>query len=119
MLDTQQLIGVLQAHWKEAGGFAAAVLGACFEIRPDHRRLGAQHRVIPVVAFYLLRDWDIMVARIHALMPRSIEPAVARLARESDDVLGAFLRGQLSVMVVLGVVLRRRPVGWSASASDR
>ena len=59
--------------------------------------------MIPVVAFYLLRDWDIMVERIHALVPRSIEPVVTRLARESDEVLGAFLRGQLSVMVVLGV----------------
>jgi predicted PurR-regulated permease PerM len=45
-----------------------------------------------------------MVARIHALVPRSIEPVVTRLARESDEVLGAFLRGQLSVMVVLGVI---------------
>ena len=60
--------------------------------------------MIPVVAFYLLRDWDIMVERIHALVPRSIEPVVSRLARESDEVLGAFLRGQLSVMVVLGVI---------------
>jgi predicted PurR-regulated permease PerM len=59
--------------------------------------------MIPVVAFYLLRDWDIMVERIHALVPRSIEPVVARLAHESDDVLGAFLRGQLSVMVALGI----------------
>jgi predicted PurR-regulated permease PerM len=58
--------------------------------------------MVPVVAFYLLRDWDDLVERIHALIPRSIEPVVARLARESDDVLGAFLRGQLSVMLVLG-----------------
>jgi predicted PurR-regulated permease PerM len=58
--------------------------------------------MVPVVAFYLLRDWDDLVARIHALIPRSVEPVVARLARESDDVLGAFLRGQLSVMLALG-----------------
>jgi predicted PurR-regulated permease PerM len=58
--------------------------------------------MIPVVAFYLLRDWDVLVARIAALIPRSIAPVVTRLARESDDVLGAFLRGQISVMVALG-----------------
>jgi predicted PurR-regulated permease PerM len=58
--------------------------------------------MIPVVAFYLLRDWDDLVERVHALIPRAVEPVVSRLARESDDVLGAFLRGQLSVMLVLG-----------------
>ena len=75
--------------------------------------------MIPVVAFYLLRDWDILVERIHALIPRSIEPVVSQLARESDDVLGAFLRGQLSVMVVLGVRSMASACGWSASASVR
>jgi predicted PurR-regulated permease PerM len=60
--------------------------------------------MIPVVAFYLLRDWDILVERIHALVPRSIEPTVVNLARESDVVLGAFLRGQISVMIALGIL---------------
>src|SRR5690242_13587898 len=49
--------------------------------------------LIPVVAFYLLRDWDRLVAWIDAMLPRSIEPTVAHLARESDKVLGAFVRG--------------------------
>jgi predicted PurR-regulated permease PerM len=60
--------------------------------------------IIPVAAFYLLRDWNIVVDRIHALIPRSVEPVVVRLARESDETLGGFLRGQLSVMIVLGVI---------------
>lgn len=59
--------------------------------------------LIPVVAFYLLRDWDRLVAWIDAMLPRSIEPTVAHLARESDKVLGAFVRGQLLVMLALGV----------------
>ena len=104
VLDTQQLIGMLQEHWKEAGGFATTVLGKVS--RSGLTVVGWVLNVvlIPVVAFYLLRDWDIMVDRVHALVPRSIEPVVARLAHESDVVLGAFLRGQLSVMVVLGVL---------------
>jgi predicted PurR-regulated permease PerM len=59
--------------------------------------------LIPVVAFYLLRDWDTMIAHIQRLLPRSIEPIVVRLSRESDQVLGAFVRGQLLVMLALGL----------------
>ena len=59
--------------------------------------------LIPVVAFYLLRDWDRLVAWIDRMLPRSIEPTVAYLAREADHVLGAFVRGQLLVMAALGV----------------
>jgi len=60
--------------------------------------------LIPVVTFYLLRDWDILVARIHELLPRSKEPVIKRLAIESDDVLAAFLRGQFLVMIALGFI---------------
>ncbi|HET6430693.1 AI-2E family transporter [Dyella sp.] len=59
--------------------------------------------LIPVVAFYLLRDWDRLVAWIDSMLPRSIEPTVAHLARQADSVLGAFVRGQLLVMLGLGV----------------
>lgn len=59
--------------------------------------------LIPVVWFYLLRDWDRMVAWIDRMLPRSVEPTVAHLAHESDVVLGAFVRGQLLVMLVLAI----------------
>ena len=60
--------------------------------------------LIFVVTFYLLRDWDYLVARVHELLPRKSEPVISQLAKESDEVLGAFLRGQLSVMLALAVV---------------
>jgi len=60
--------------------------------------------LVPVVTFYLLRDWDLLVAKIHDLLPRRIEPVVNTLARESDEVIGAFLRGQIIVMAALGVL---------------
>ena len=60
--------------------------------------------LIPVVTFYLLRDWKDLLERIHLLLPRPIEPVVLRLARQSDEVLGAFFRGQLLVMLALAVV---------------
>lgn len=60
--------------------------------------------LIPVVMFYLLRDWHTVLAGIQALLPRRIEPVVTRLFRECDEVLSAFLRGQFLVMIALGVL---------------
>ena len=58
----------------------------------------------PLITFYLLRDWDIMVAHIHELIPHSVRATVTRLAKQSDRMLSAFLRGQVLVMTALGSV---------------
>lgn len=58
--------------------------------------------VVPVVAFYLLLDWDHMVARVDQMLPRDHAPVVRHLAAEIDRTLAAFVRGQLSVCLVLG-----------------
>ncbi len=58
--------------------------------------------VVPVVAFYLLLDWDHMVARVDQMLPRDHAPVVRQLAAEIDRTLAAFVRGQLSVCLVLG-----------------
>ena len=60
--------------------------------------------LIPVVSFYLLRDWDLMMAKIRSLLPRDREEQAMSLAEECHEVLGAFVRGQLLVMVALGVI---------------
>ena len=59
--------------------------------------------LIPVVTFYLLRDWHRLMARIEALLPRVAAPTVTQLARDCDGVLAGFLRGQLLVMACLGI----------------
>lgn len=58
--------------------------------------------VVPVVAFYLLLDWDEMVARIDSMLPLDHAPTIRRLAREIDAVLAGFVRGQVSVCITLG-----------------
>ncbi|WP_128514012.1 AI-2E family transporter [Tabrizicola thermarum] len=58
--------------------------------------------VVPVVAFYLLLDWDDMVARIDSMLPLDHAPTIRRLAREIDAVLAGFVRGQVSVCLALG-----------------
>src|SRR5690606_27997001 len=60
--------------------------------------------LVPIRTFYLLRDWDAIIARIGALVPPRYRATVFALARESDEVLGAFLRGQLLVMFSLAVI---------------
>ena len=58
--------------------------------------------VVPVVAFYLLLDWDDMVARIDGLLPRDHLGTIRRIARDIDDTLASFVRGQLTVCLILG-----------------
>jgi predicted PurR-regulated permease PerM len=58
--------------------------------------------VVPVVAFYMLLDWDKMVARVDSWLPRDHAPAVRRIAHEIDAVLAGFVRGQVSVCLILG-----------------
>jgi predicted PurR-regulated permease PerM len=60
--------------------------------------------LIPVVTFYLLRDWDKITRGCRDLLPRSIEPTIMKLIDECDEVLSAFFRGQLLVMMSLGFI---------------
>ena len=58
--------------------------------------------IAPVVAFYLLLDWDRMVAKVDEMLPRDHAPAIRRIAREIDSTLASFIRGQGTVMLILG-----------------
>lgn len=59
--------------------------------------------IVPVVAFYLLYDWDRMVARIDALLPRDHAPVIRDLASQIDRTMAGFVRGQGTVCLILGV----------------
>lgn len=59
--------------------------------------------VVPVVAFYLLRDWPAMLARIESWLPRRNAAVLRQLARDTDRVLSAWLRGQLLCCAALGL----------------
>ncbi len=101
--DTDQLMAQLKEHIGSIGGVASAVLGEISRSSLGVVLWLTNLVLIPVVAFYLLRDWDRLVSWIDRMLPRSIEPTVAYLAREADNVLGAFVRGQLLVMLALGI----------------
>lgn len=57
----------------------------------------------PVVMFYLLLDWQSLLARLDAAIPRAWHDKTVAMVRDIDKVLSQFLRGQLSVMTVLAV----------------
>lgn len=58
--------------------------------------------VVPVVAFYMLLDWDRMVAKIDGWLPRDHVTTIRQIARDIDRVLSGFVRGQVTVCLVLG-----------------
>ena len=59
--------------------------------------------VTPVVAFYLLLDWDRMVAKIDALLPRDHVGTIRQVFRDIDVAVAGFVRGQGTVCLVLGL----------------
>ena len=81
-----------QQFLPKLGNGAAALLSAVVNLL-----------LIPVVTFYLLRDWDDLVTKVDRLIPRPWHGQIGRLVREIDRVLSEFLRGQLSVMAAMSV----------------
>ncbi len=103
-IDTAAVKTALADHWRDVGSLARNIVTHLS--RSGQLVLGwlAYLLLVPVVTFYLLRDWDILVAKVHDLLPRRVAPRVSLLAREIDDVLAEFLRGQLTVMLALAVL---------------
>lgn len=104
MLEPGRWVTMLTDHLAQAGNVAGVLLGSISKSGMALIGWVMNLVLIPVVTFYLLRDWDSLVEHIHDLLPRKLEPTAVRLTKESDAVLGAFLRGQLTVMLALGVI---------------
>jgi len=60
--------------------------------------------IIPVLAFYFLRDWDIIKGELAKLIPPNRRDSVVGLFRELDQALGNFIKGQLLVAVILSII---------------
>jgi predicted PurR-regulated permease PerM len=58
--------------------------------------------VMPVVTFYLIRDWHAMIDKVDSWVPVRQRDTVRQLGREIDAAIGGFLRGQFGVCLVLG-----------------
>ena len=94
----------LAAEWKQTGGVISRVAKYATESSMGLISTLGSVAMVPVVAFYMLRDFDLVTERIKMLLPLSIQPQVNAWAIESNDVLAAFMRGQLLVMLSLGAI---------------
>jgi len=104
VMEVEQIKTALTEHLGQTGGLIKSIVKTL-----SHSSivvLGWLTTIVltPVITFYLLRDWDKLVDYIQDLLPRNVEPVISHLAKESDMVLGAFLRGQLTVMLALGTI---------------
>lgn len=94
----------IMGNWQDIGNIAGRVLMKISQSGQAVFAWLAWLLLIPVVTFYLLRDWDDLLVRIYELLPRKQAALVTRLVRECDQVLSEFLRGQLLVMLGQGII---------------
>ncbi len=91
-------------NWRDAGSYVAQALGHIGRSGMAFVSWVTYVALIPVVTFYLLLDWDRMLDNLGNLVPRQWADDTFRLARRCDEVLASFLRGQLLVMLCLGII---------------
>lgn len=103
-IDVNMLKQLILKDWQKTGDIMAQIAAGITRSGLALAGWVANLVLIPVVTFYLLRDWDVMMDKIQRLLPRNVEPRVSLWASECDEVLGAFMKGQLLVMFALGVV---------------
>ena len=103
-LDAVGLRNAVTHNLSQAGDIASTVFDRIKQSTPALLGFIANLLLIPIVSFYLLRDWDLLVARIDQMIPPRLRPHAESLARETDGVLSALIRGQLLVMAALAAI---------------
>lgn len=102
-IDVAKVRELIQGYFSNIAGVAGNVLGFMTESGGRFIIWISSVVLIPLVTFYLLRDWQALMKTLRDIVPRNIEPTVVALARDCDEALSGFLRGQLMVMLALGV----------------
>ena len=95
----RQSLGSLGARIQEQGG---ALIGTLLSSAMGIVNVLILLVITPVVAFYMLLDWDKMVASIDQMLPRDHAPAIRQLATEINATLSSFIRGMGTVSLILG-----------------
>lgn len=102
-LDITLLKQTLTQNWQSAGGIVAKLVPSFTSGGVAIMEFLLNLVLVPVVLFYLLRDWTQLVRFVDEIIPRHWYKQVNVLAREIDRVLAEFLRGQLSVMLLMSI----------------
>jgi predicted PurR-regulated permease PerM len=102
--DISTLKQALTKYLSEVGQVASSVFGYMTRSGVVILQVITNLVLVPVLTFYLLRDWDLLVAQSKALMPRRYAKKIIELSTECDEMLAAFIRGQLMVMLALAII---------------
>lgn len=104
LIDINMVKEALANYWSEVGHVAGGIFSYMTRSGIVILQWLANLILVPVVTFYLLRDWDILVARFREMLPRRHADTVVKLSLECDDMLAAFIRGQVMVMLALATI---------------
>ena len=91
-------------NWAEAGGVLGNIVSRITDSAFTFFSATGNFFLSLIVAFYFMIDFDAIVMKIHSLIPRRYEATAAKLGIECDEILSAFLRGQMWVMFFMGCV---------------
>jgi predicted PurR-regulated permease PerM len=100
-IDISQIQQIIRSHWQETGNILSIIFKTAGAKGLALIGVFANLLLLPVVLFYLLRDWDDLIAKIAELIPRNWIEKTTTITKEIDVVIAQFLRGQLSVMASL------------------
>ena len=103
-IDSAYLEEIISKNWKTAGNLLGSLLQTAGTNTMALIGVVANILLLPVVLFYLLRDWDQFIAGIGNLIPRDLIEKTTDLAKEIDQMMAEFLRGQLTVMLIMSVL---------------
>lgn len=99
--DTEQIKAYLIEHIKGAGSLAGKLLPSLKSGGMALMALLINLLLVPVVFFYVLRDWDDLLVKVEGFIPRRWHAKTLTIAQEIDSVLSEFLRGQISVILLM------------------
>lgn len=103
-LDLTAMRKTLLAHWQDVGGWMGRFVASVSKSGLQIFGVLANLILLPLITFYLMRDWHGLLARLNNIIAPAYRSRVQRFATESDQVLGAFLKGQLLVMLALAII---------------
>jgi predicted PurR-regulated permease PerM len=102
-VDPASLRDGLNSLLTQAGGFLSGVFSSILSSGKTLIDIAGLFVITPVVAFYMLLDWDKMVARVDSWIPRDHLGTVRQIALDIDRAVAGFVRGQGTVCIILGV----------------
>ncbi len=101
-IDAEKVREYIRGNMSNALKVSAKVIGSVISGGFAFVNIISLLLITPVVAFYMLRDWDTFIGKVNGLLPRHSKAAIEQQAQEINQIMANFIRGQLSVCVLLG-----------------